>query len=80
MNKTSISEATKNMEMQMRTGSRIPELYKDTFIDLRQSIMALANGVDKGVRSWVLQDPDCKSAICVRVSSLNVFVSKRRIH
>ncbi|KAI0704230.1 hypothetical protein C8T65DRAFT_654302 [Cerioporus squamosus] len=35
---------------------RVPELYVDPFIDLRQTVMSIANLIDKGIKWCVVQD------------------------
>ncbi|KAJ4471599.1 hypothetical protein J3R30DRAFT_3527059 [Lentinula aciculospora] len=43
------------------------DLFGNTFMDARQTIMGLADGLDKGVKTAMIQDKDTKYAICVRV-------------
>ncbi|KAI0704229.1 hypothetical protein C8T65DRAFT_611445 [Cerioporus squamosus] len=51
--------------------SRVPELYVDPFMDLRQTIMGLAHFIDQGVTRCVIQDQEKENyAINVRVISV----------
>ncbi|KAL0578015.1 hypothetical protein V5O48_003965 [Marasmius crinis-equi] len=42
-------------------------LYENPFMDLRQTIMSLANGADKGIMRSIIQDKHCEQAICIRI-------------
>lgn len=54
--------------------SASPELFTDPFMDLRQTHMSLANGLDNGFMWRTIQDPDReKSAINIRVG--HTFIS-----
>ncbi|OSC99312.1 hypothetical protein PYCCODRAFT_1460866 [Trametes coccinea BRFM310] len=74
---TPVLEATKRGNYEeamrnMRRGSQVDELFVDPFIDLRQTVMALANTLDHGLSWCTIQDPEPnKSAINVRF--LDVF-------
>ncbi|RDX40255.1 hypothetical protein OH76DRAFT_1413096 [Lentinus brumalis] len=51
--------------------SRVPELYVDSFMDLRQTIMGFAHFIDQGVMRCVIQDQEKENyAINVRVISV----------
>ncbi|KAI0761367.1 hypothetical protein BD413DRAFT_607160 [Trametes elegans] len=60
-------EAMKN-SMANRLGvGNPPELYIDPFMDLRQTVMSLANALDQGLKWAVIQDPEMQQhAINIR--------------
>jgi hypothetical protein len=56
---------------QLPTGG---DLYVNAFLDIRQTLMHIVESYQKqGTRCWVLQDADCKSAICIRVMRMISF-------
>lgn len=64
VNKGSIGEAAHNYVR----GSRRVQLYVDPFMDLRQTVMGLANGIDQGVTRFTVHDREKENyAINVRV-------------
>ncbi|EIN07038.1 hypothetical protein PUNSTDRAFT_104486 [Punctularia strigosozonata HHB-11173 SS5] len=65
-----------------RRGSRDVELYKDVFMDLRQTVMAVGKGCDDGRTCFVIQPRDEKeqeAAINLRVVSTHVLSEKTPI-
>ncbi|KAJ3896384.1 hypothetical protein GG344DRAFT_72217 [Lentinula edodes] len=48
-------------------------LFENTFMDARQTIMGLADGIDKGVKTALIQDKDTKYAICLRVVEVRML-------
>ncbi|KAJ8084341.1 hypothetical protein PM082_003110 [Marasmius tenuissimus] len=61
------SEAIRFGLSKMLYGQSEQDLYESPFMDLRQTIMSLANGADNGITRSIIQDKDCDYAICIRV-------------
>ncbi|KAJ6510595.1 hypothetical protein C8R45DRAFT_964605 [Mycena sanguinolenta] len=64
--RNNIAEATLVDMSQMRGVNPFP-LYKNAFMDLRQTLMSIADACDKGMVPLVLQDKGESSGICMRV-------------
>lgn len=55
-------------------------LFENTFMDARQTIMGLADGIDNGVNTALIQDKDTKCAICIRVRYPSMLPLSRSLH
>ncbi|KAI3622132.1 ankyrin repeat and mynd domain-containing protein 2-like [Moniliophthora roreri] len=61
-----IAEALQNTRAKLAGTTAFP-LYESAFMDVRQTIMALAKYMDNGVDRAIMQDKDKNAAICIRV-------------
>ncbi|EIW53186.1 uncharacterized protein TRAVEDRAFT_52321 [Trametes versicolor FP-101664 SS1] len=70
-------EARQNSQAALLGLSASPELFTDPFMDLRQTHMSLANGLDNGFMWCTIQDPDReKSAINIRFLKVHEIDTK----
>ncbi|KAJ3904158.1 hypothetical protein F5879DRAFT_881122 [Lentinula edodes] len=60
-------EAFANAQARSQGKENAWDMYENVFVDIRQTIMSLASGFDKGVISAIAQDKDYSYAICIRV-------------
>lgn len=65
--RSSYAESMKVLSAKANGQTPFP-LYQNAFMDLRQTLMTLANYCDTGRRTAILQDKNHEFAICVRVS------------
>ncbi|KAF7328860.1 MYND-type domain-containing protein [Mycena venus] len=68
-----IAEATQFDASQMRGIDNPFPLYSNAFMDLRQTLMAIANACDNGMAPLILQDKGESSGICMRVLDVRQF-------
>lgn len=62
-------EAFANAQAQSQGKENAWDIYENAFVDIRRTIMSLANGFDNGVLSAIAQDKDNSYAICIWVRS-----------
>ena len=69
-----VQEAMENVTR----GTGVPELFVDTFTDLRQTVMGIANFLDNGASTCIIQDKEHEQcAINIRVSRPYPFLCGR---
>ncbi|KAJ7641530.1 hypothetical protein FB45DRAFT_825812 [Roridomyces roridus] len=69
-----IQEASMNLKSRLTgVANPISELYSNSAMDLRQTLVTIGNGCDTGRFSMVLQDEDRKNGICLRVLEVKKF-------
>ncbi|KAJ7117892.1 hypothetical protein C8R43DRAFT_100471 [Mycena crocata] len=69
-----IGEATMIYDGKMKgIDNPMGPLYANAFMDLRQTLMSIANACDVGMHPIVLQDPGESSGICMRVLEVRQF-------
>ncbi|KAJ3982920.1 hypothetical protein F5890DRAFT_1463984 [Lentinula detonsa] len=62
-----VKEGFANFQARLEGRSNAWDLYENPFMDVRQTIMGLANGLDNGAKTAIIQDKETAYAICIRV-------------
>ncbi|KAJ6524444.1 hypothetical protein DFH09DRAFT_1372184 [Mycena vulgaris] len=68
-----VGEASMIHDSQMKGIANPIPLYTNAFMDVRQTLMSIANACDSGMHPIVLQDPGESSGICMRVLDVRQF-------
>ncbi|KAJ7688956.1 hypothetical protein B0H17DRAFT_1331915 [Mycena rosella] len=74
-----VGEATIIHDNKMKGIDNPIPLYSNAFMDVRQTLMSIANACDCGMPPIVLQDPGESSGICMRVLDVRQFDSQTPI-
>ncbi|KAF9065036.1 hypothetical protein BDP27DRAFT_1332609 [Rhodocollybia butyracea] len=70
-----MEEAVANAHARSEGKENAWDLYENTFSDLRQTVMSLANGFDSGAKTAIVQDKDTSYAVCMRVVEVRTLPS-----
>ncbi|KAF9065037.1 hypothetical protein BDP27DRAFT_1298548 [Rhodocollybia butyracea] len=70
-----MEEAMANAHARSEGKENAWDLYENTFVDFRQTVMSLANGFDGGAKTAIAQDKDTTYAVCMRVVEVRTLPS-----
>ncbi|KAJ3720026.1 hypothetical protein C8R42DRAFT_710715 [Lentinula raphanica] len=69
----SMREMYAQLQANMQGKESAWDLYENPFMDIRQTMMTIADNLDQGYKTNLVQDKESKSAICIRVVEVRMI-------